>query len=159
MSGGGGSRGGAFAHGHRLRPLSAAGGPTAAAGCGGASWLTSSIGTWGSAAGADVASHHPPASYPYHTTYSTSPAGRKSAAAAAGHGSSSSRFGGGRAAAGGLDAPDVYGGLDVRLGPGGDIHDDGASSVSSQGSQYDAWQQELSFRVGSALRKLEQPVL
>jgi hypothetical protein len=50
----------------------------------------------------------------------------------------------------------VYGALDVRLGGGGD---DGASSVTSQGSQYDAWQQELSFRVSSALLKLEQPVL
>lgn len=37
--------------------------------------------------------------------------------------------------------------------------DDNASDVTSQASQYEAWQQELSFRLSSALRKLETPVL
>lgn len=157
------SRGGAHPHGHRARPLSAASAPTAAAAAvsyGSNSWLTGSHGAWGVAGGAGVGGHHQPqAASPYHSTYSTSPVDLNAAAAAAG--SSTNWFIGGRgaaAAAGAGDAKGAYGCLDVRLGVGGE---DSASSVTltSQGSQYDAWQQELSFRVGSALRKLEQPVL
>lgn len=140
----GSSRAGASVYAYAC-PVSAAGTPAAAAADAhhsSSSWRAGS-GALGSAGGLR---HSLPASSaaasPYH-----------SGAAWAGRwkGGIDSKKAPGSGTAAGLqqDESDVYGGLDVGTG-------DAASSVTSEASQYEAWQQELSFRLGSALRKLEQ---